>query len=89
MIIESLNPGAATSPEPSQPAETSRPMVVVDLGKTSAKKIRQLKKGKGKLIDEVNDALELAGANSLTDKQLVPIVFVYRQKKKKLLGSLL
>ena len=63
-------------------------MVVVDLGKVSAKKIKRLKKGKGKLLDEVNDALQVAAANGLPGKELVPIVFIYREKKKGLLSSL-
>ncbi len=60
--------------------------VIVDMGKTSAKRVKRLKKGKGPLMDEVVDVLdEVAEAlgDELNGKTMVPIVIVYKQKKKK------
>jgi len=57
------------------------PMVVVDLGKVSAKRIKKLKKGNGKLMDEVSIAVKLAGENIKSDKELIPIIFVYQKKQ--------
>lgn len=57
--------------------------VIVDLGKASRKKIQQLREGRGKLLDDVQDAMKEV-ATSLGEKaegkQLVPMVLVYRRK---------
>lgn len=60
--------------------------VVIDLGKARKKRIRQLKKGHGKLMNDVGDAVaevvdELG--DELKGKEIVPVVLVYRQKRKK------
>lgn len=60
--------------------------VVVDLGKVRKKRIRQLKKGRGKLMDDVQEALAEVTeglGQELKGKEIVPIVIVYRQKSKK------
>ena len=63
--------------------------VVVDLGKKRKKRIRQLKKGRGKLMGDVSDAVaevvEGLGAD-LHGKEIVPVVIVYRQKRRKRRG---
>jgi hypothetical protein len=59
--------------------------IIVDLGKTSRKRVRQLKRGQGKLLDDVQDAL-VEVSTSLGEqadgKQLVPVVLLYRRKSK-------
>jgi len=65
---------------------TLNPPIIVDLGKTSRKRIRQLKKGRGKLLDDVQDVLNEVTASlgeQADDKQLVPMVLLYRAKRKK------
>jgi hypothetical protein len=59
--------------------------VVVDLGKEKSKTLRALKKGEGKLVDEVARVVEEVRAKSseLADKELVPVVMIYRKKAKK------
>ncbi|MFQ5435838.1 MAG: hypothetical protein ACE5FD_13250 [Anaerolineae bacterium] len=60
--------------------------VIVDMGKTKTKRIKRLKKGKGPLMDEVVDVLdEVAEAlgDELDGKMMVPIVIVYKEKRKK------
>lgn len=57
-----------------------------DLGSTKKKLIRDLKCGKGELLEDVDDAIEEARASlpdSEKNKTLVPIVLVYREKRKK------
>lgn len=60
--------------------------IIVDLGKTKAKRIKQLKKGRGELMEEVIDVLDEvveALGDEVNGKSLVPIILVYEKKKKK------
>jgi Family of unknown function (DUF6200) len=60
--------------------------VVIDLGKTRRKRIKQLKRGRGKLIDETREVVEDLRASlgpEAAGKELVPVVIVYRKKLKK------
>lgn len=63
---------------------TGKSPIVVDLGKKKKKQIKQLRKGHGKLMDEVSQVLhELKGAGKITgDAQ--PVVCVVRQKERTL-----
>jgi len=60
--------------------------IILDLGKTSRKNIRELEEGRGRLVGEVQDAMAEVTA-SLGDqaegKQLVPVVLIYRKKCKR------
>jgi hypothetical protein len=62
------------------------PPIVVDLGKTKRGKIKELKRGGGKLADEVRDVVARVrddlGATA-EGKQLIPIVIIYKRKSKK------
>jgi uncharacterized protein DUF6200 len=67
------------------------PPVVVSLGKQSRKRIRSLKRGKGKLVDEVNSVVDQVRASfgdGADGKVFVPVVVVYRRKEPKPLGLL-
>ena len=56
-------------------------IVVVDMGKKqSGKKIRNLKKGRGALLDQVKAIVEDTKAN-ISAKDVVPIVVVVRKKR--------
>lgn len=69
-------------------AQVSRP-IIVDLGKQRKKQIKRLKRGEGKLWDEVADVSQEVGlqlGEEAQDKVLVPIVMVYRKKAKKRKG---
>lgn len=65
---------------------TVTPPIILDLGKTSRKSIRQLGEGSGKLVADVQDAVAQVTA-SLGDqangKQLVPMILVYQKKRRK------
>lgn len=60
--------------------------VVVDLGKVKKKAIKALKQGDGKLLAELEHTLQdlrtRAGAE-LEGKELVPIVLLYKEKRKR------
>lgn len=67
-------------------SELSAAPIVVDLGKTKRKRIKQLKRGQGRLVSEVSEAVARARAGLGADadgKELVPVVVVYRKKDKK------
>jgi len=65
-------------------------LIVIDLGKAKRKRIKALKRGRGKLMGEVADALNEASneINSRLGEEaanglLVPVVLVYRRKRKR------
>ena len=63
-------------------AATSVP-IVIDLGKAKRKRIKRLKRGRGKLIDETRQAVEELRSSlgpEAADRELVPVVIVYRKK---------
>jgi len=60
--------------------------IILDVGKTSRRNIRQLARGCGKLSSDVHDAVNEVTANlgeQADDKQLVPVILLYRKKSKK------
>lgn len=59
--------------------------IVIDLGKASRKRIRALKEGTGELVDDVTEVMDRVRAqlgDDAKDKQLVPVVVIYRRRKK-------
>jgi hypothetical protein len=65
--------------------------VVVDLGKKKKKDIQALKRGQGKLMEDVHRVIEEVRANSsaLAGKELVPVVILYRKEPKRKVAGLL
>ncbi len=60
--------------------------IVIDLGKQRPKRIKGLKRGEGKLMNEVADVLEEVVVNlgdEMDGKTLVPVILVYEKKPKK------
>ena len=63
--------------------------VVVTLGNQSRKRIRRLKRGRGKLMDEVSNVVDQVRANfgeHAEGKVFVPVVLVYRRKPRSGMG---
>lgn len=61
----------------------TNPPIVIDLGKVKKKRVKALKRGEGKLVSEVQQAVEQVRARlgaSAAGKEIVPVVVVYRQK---------
>lgn len=68
---------SATETEPA-----ARGPVIIDLGKQSAKKVKALRKGQGKLLEDVTDAVaQLAGAHEISADASTVIVVVERKAK--------
>ena len=76
--------GTGTAEDAAQP-DVITP-VVVDLGKVRRKHVKRLKRGEGKLADEIVDVMdevvETLG-DELADATLVPLVMIYERKPKK------
>jgi uncharacterized protein DUF6200 len=63
-----------------------QPPVIVDLGSKRKKDIKDLKNGRGKLLVEVELAVEQARATlpeSDRNKAIIPVVVLYRKKGRK------
>ncbi len=58
------------------------PAVVVDLGKKSRKKVKKLRKGKGPLLEDVDDAIAQLRSDGSIGEDAVPVIVVVRQKEK-------
>lgn len=60
------------------------PPVVVDLGRHRRKRVRELRRGKGKLMDDVNGALDDLRAAGTIVAGAQTVVVVVRQKRRRL-----
>jgi hypothetical protein len=73
---------AATEVVKSPETATNHAPIVVDLGKKRRKQIKQLREGRGRLMDEVNSLVqELRTAGSIS-AAAQPVVIVVREKRK-------
>lgn len=60
--------------------------IVIEVGKTNRRQIRQLGQGCGKLTADIQDAIADVSStlgDRSDDAQLIPVVLVYRKKRKK------
>ncbi len=60
--------------------------IIIDLGKVKKKAIKDLRRGHGKLLHEVNEAVEQVKSGLGADaegKEFVPVVIMYKKKDKK------
>jgi hypothetical protein len=76
---------SASAAEPIRTTDTperSAP-VVLDLGKQRRKQIKQLRKGEGRLLDDINGAIEELRTVGTIGATTQPIVIVVRQKPRK------
>ena len=59
--------------------------IILDIGKTKKKNIRDMKRGQGKIMADIQDAMAevtLSLGDQADDKQLVPVVLIYRKKSR-------
>jgi hypothetical protein len=59
--------------------------IVIDLGKQKRKRIKQLKRGRGKLVDRVNEAVAQVRAAlgpEAQGKEFVPVAVIFRRDEK-------
>jgi hypothetical protein len=63
----------------------ANPPIVIDLGRQKRKRIKQLKRGRGKLVDRVNEAVaqvrSALGAEA-QGKEFVPVAVIVRKDQK-------
>lgn len=81
---EAIRSAAAATLAPSEP-------VILDLGKQSRKQVKRLRRGDGKLMDDINDAiaeLRTAGTVGATSQAVVIVVREKRRKTKSLFPML-
>lgn len=60
--------------------------IMVDLGKQRPKRIKALKRGRGKLMDEVTnvlDEVQMSLGDEAEGRTLVPIILLYERKRKR------
>lgn len=60
--------------------------IVIDVGKTTRRKLRNLEKGCGPIVTDVQDAVAEVTTSlgeQADGKQFVPVVLVYRKKRKR------
>lgn len=76
---------AGRSDAQSRPA-TAAPPVVLDLGKQRRKRIRELRRGEGRLMDEVNASIEELRTAGALGADAQPVVVVVRQRRRKTRG---
>lgn len=69
-------------------ANTSNGPVIIDLGKRKRKLVKKLRRGEGKLLDDVNGAVaELRTAGTLS-ADVQPVIIIVREKRAKTAKSL-
>lgn len=74
--------------------DSTLPPVLIDLGKARRNRVRDLKRGKGRLLEKVEDAIEQTVeelGDEVKGKTILPVVVVVekRPKKKRNMSSLL
>jgi len=85
---------ASTVTVPGRPDTTARtatgvttpPPLVLDLGKQRRKRVRQLRRGEGKLMDEVNASLEELRTAGALAAEAQAVVVIVREKRRKMRG---
>ena len=86
------SPATATGRSDAQPrpetAATNPAPVVIDLGKQRRKRIKELRRGEGKLMDEINASIEELRTAGALGADVQPVVVVVRQKRRKMRGGL-
>jgi len=61
------------------------PPIVIDLGRQKKKRIKQLKRGRGRLVDRVNEAVaqvRSALGSEAHGKEFIPVAVIFRRGQK-------
>ena len=75
---------AVIEPATTRPSATATDApIVVDLGKKSRKQIRQIRRGEGKLLNEVQDVVAQLKASGTISPSAQPVIIVVKQKKRR------
>jgi len=74
---------ATSTAEPAAKADGKAP-VIIDLGKHRRKRFKGLRKGKGRLLEEVSGCLEELKAAGTISANAQPVIVVVREKRRRL-----
>ncbi len=65
--------------------------IIIDLGKKKRRTLKSLRRGRGRLMDEVEQTVQEVRAGlspeDAVGKELVPIVIIYKKKRKRSKGG--
>ena len=67
------------------PGPIVNPPIILNIGKTKKKNIRDIRRGQGKIMNDVEDAMAEVTSSlgeQVDGKQLVPVVLIYRKKRR-------
>jgi len=73
---------SATKADTAEETATADP-VIIDLGKQKKKRVKRLRKGYGRLAEDVADAIDELKASGVVAGEAQPVIVVVREKKKK------
>jgi len=71
------------STEAPSPDATPGPIVVVDFGKKKRKQVKRLRKGRGRLVDDVRHTVDDLVADGILDDTAQVVVVVVEKKAKR------
>lgn len=83
MAATSRNSDAQTLDSSETSSNGNPAPVVLDLGKRRRKLVRQLRRGEGKLLDDINGAVEELRTAGTLSAAAQPVIVVVREKRRK------
>ncbi len=66
-----------------QAAEAQSSVVIVDMGKRKRKQVKQLRRGRGKLMDRIEETVGQLQADGEIESGSAVVVVIVREKRKK------
>lgn len=73
----------ATPPDPAATGAAVKPPIIIDLGKHRKKRVKDLRKGTGRLADDVSSCLEELRAAGTLGASSQAVVVIVRERRKK------
>ena len=77
---------ATTTADTAAPKADAKAPIIIDLGKHRRKRIKDLRRGQGRLTDEVNGCVEELKAAGTLSENAQTVVVVVRQKRRSAKG---
>ena len=72
-----------TTEETKTSEEAIREPIIIDLGKYRRKRVRRLRKGRGRLAGRVMDAVDDLCAEGAIEGDVQPVIVIVRQKRRR------
>ena len=67
---------------PATDTKATHAPILLDLGSKRRKQIKQLRKGTGKLLDEINSCIEELKTNGTISASAAPVILIVREKRR-------